>query len=147
MLLIFIQYHYFYDIHDYFFITCIINLCCSLSFSPLGRTLPRIHSHKSASLPARGKDADMPPVLDLLRVAPEDLATQITRMDFPVFKCVKFGGCFCYLYYWHYYFSHCSSLTHWPWDDVVSKLAFLKFGAHRWHHKCPATKESIRWPY
>lgn len=51
-------------------------------------TLPRIHSHKSASLPARGKDADMPPVLDLLRVAPEDLATQITRMDFPVFKSI-----------------------------------------------------------
>ena len=52
------------------------------------RTLPRIHSHKSASLPARGKDTDSPPVLDVLRVLPEDLATQITRMDFPVFKCV-----------------------------------------------------------
>ncbi|XP_071537508.1 ras-specific guanine nucleotide-releasing factor RalGPS1-like isoform X3 [Panulirus ornatus] len=51
-------------------------------------TLPRIHSHKSASLPARGKDAENPPVLDLLRVAPEDLATQITRMDFPVFKSI-----------------------------------------------------------
>lgn len=51
-------------------------------------TLPRIHSHKSASLPARGKDADTPPVLDLLRVVPEDLATQITRMDFPVFKAI-----------------------------------------------------------
>ncbi|XP_042230683.1 ras-specific guanine nucleotide-releasing factor RalGPS2-like [Homarus americanus] len=51
-------------------------------------TLPRIHSHKSASLPARGKDTDNPPVLDLLRVVPEDLATQITRMDFPVFKSI-----------------------------------------------------------
>lgn len=52
------------------------------------RTLPRIHSHKSASLPARGKDTDSPPVLDVLRVLPEDLATQITRMDFPVFKSI-----------------------------------------------------------
>nr|XP_045597884.1 ras-specific guanine nucleotide-releasing factor RalGPS2-like isoform X6 [Procambarus clarkii] len=51
-------------------------------------TLPRIHSHKSASLPARGKDSDNPPVLDLLRVVPEDLATQITRMDVPVFKSI-----------------------------------------------------------
>lgn len=51
-------------------------------------TLPRIHSHKSASLPARGKDSDTPPVLDLLRVVPEDLATQITLMDFPVFKSI-----------------------------------------------------------
>ncbi|KAK7081627.1 RasGEF, partial [Halocaridina rubra] len=51
-------------------------------------TLPRIHSHKSASLPARGKDTDSPPVLDLLRVLPEDLATQITRMDFPIFKSI-----------------------------------------------------------
>ncbi|KAK4301105.1 hypothetical protein Pmani_026731 [Petrolisthes manimaculis] len=52
-------------------------------------TLPRIHSHKSASLPARGRDADTPPVLDLLRVLPEDLATQITLMDFPVFKAIS----------------------------------------------------------
>ncbi|KAK8406915.1 hypothetical protein O3P69_007462 [Scylla paramamosain] len=51
-------------------------------------TLPRIHSHKSASLPARGKDTESPPVLDVLRVLPEDLATQITRMDFPVFKSI-----------------------------------------------------------
>lgn len=80
--------------------TMIITTIINVYFSPLGRTLPRIHSHKSASLPARGKDADMPPVLDLLRVAPEDLATQITRMDFPVFKYVKFGRCFCsYSYY------------------------------------------------
>lgn len=53
------------------------------------RTLPRIHSHKSASLPARAKDTESPPVLDVLRVLPEDLATQITRMDFPVFKYVS----------------------------------------------------------
>ena len=49
-------------------------------------TLPRMHSHKSSSLPARSKDREVPPVLDVLRVSPEDLATQITRMDFPIFK-------------------------------------------------------------
>ncbi|XP_076058431.1 ral GEF with PH domain and SH3 binding motif isoform X2 [Oratosquilla oratoria] len=51
-------------------------------------TLPRVHSHKSASLPARSRDSDTTPVLDVLRVSPEDLATQITRMDFPVFKAI-----------------------------------------------------------
>jgi len=56
-------------------------------------TLPRMHNHKSMTLPAasRGhKDDDGgPPILDILRVSPEDLATQITRLDFPVFKAIE----------------------------------------------------------
>ncbi|CAL4074019.1 unnamed protein product, partial [Meganyctiphanes norvegica] len=55
-------------------------------------TLPRMHNQKGMTLPIAArtpKDIDGgPPILDLLRVSPEDLATQITRLDFPVFKAI-----------------------------------------------------------
>lgn len=55
-------------------------------------TLPRSHGHKSMTLPAAGRginDDGGSLIHDMLRVSPEDLATQITLLDFPSFKAIK----------------------------------------------------------